>query len=39
MAPTWAYRARECLRVPASLSGMAVHLAVRTPLTRGCRSA
>jgi len=29
MAPTWAYRARKCLRVPVSLSGMAVHLAVR----------
>jgi hypothetical protein len=36
MASTWAYRARKCLRVPVSLSGMAVHLAVRNPLTRDC---
>jgi hypothetical protein len=30
MTPIWDYRALESLRVPVSLPGMAVHLAVRT---------
>src|SRR6266496_5825629 len=32
MAPTWTYCAQECLGVPPSLYGMAVHLAVRRSL-------
>jgi hypothetical protein len=32
IAPTWIYRALECLWVPASLCALAVHLAVRWSL-------